>query len=136
MTVRLCSGLLGDRVDKLLVIVIAMFAHTVALFILAFGMSAAWVAAFAVINGLAMGARGPLIQALRAEYFERRSFGTIMGFSSLVMMVGIVTGPLVAGLSYDILGEYRPGFVVLAVLSGLGSVFFMFTKPPASPAAA
>ena len=129
------GGLLGDHVNKLLVIVLAMFAHTVALLILAFGMSTAWVAAFAIINGLAMGTRGPLMQALRAEYFGRRSFGTIMGFSSLVMMFGIVIGPLVAGLSYDMLGEYRPGFILLAVLSALGSVFFMLTKPPAVPAA-
>jgi MFS family permease len=130
------GGLLGDRVRKLPVIVAAMFAHTLALFILAFGTSAGWVAVFAVINGFAMGTRGPLMQALRADYFGRGSFGTIMGFSSLVMMFGIVTGPLLAGLSYDVLGEYRPGFIALAVLSGLGSIFFMLARPPAPPRAA
>ncbi|MBM4415571.1 MAG: MFS transporter [Chloroflexi bacterium] len=127
------GGLLGDRLPKLGTIVFAMFGHTVALFILAFGITPAWVAVFAVINGLAMGTRAPLMQALRADYFGRKSFGTIMGFSSLVMMFGIVTGPLAAGLSYDILGEYRPAFVLLGVLSAGGSVFFMLAKPPRLP---
>ncbi len=128
------GGFLGDKVNKQRVIVIAMFGHTVALLVLAFGTTFGMILLFAVINGLAMGTRGPLMQALRAEYFGRRSFGTIMGFSSLVMMFGIVAGPLLAGLSYDMLGEYRPGFILLAALSALGSVFFMLARPPAPPA--
>lgn len=128
------GGFLGDRVNKQRMIVIAMFGHTIALLFLAFGTSLWAVMVFAVFNGLAMGTRGPLMQALRADYFGRESFGTIMGFSSLVMMFGIVTGPLLAGLSYDLLGEYRPAFVLLAILSALGSVFFMLARPPAPPA--
>ncbi|MGE0227494.1 MAG: MFS transporter [Dehalococcoidia bacterium] len=128
------GGFLGDRVNKQRVIVIAMFGHTVALLFLAFGTNLWAVMAFAVINGLAMGTRGPLMQAMRADYFGRESFGTIMGFSSLVMMFGIVTGPLLAGLSFDVLGDYRPAFVLLALLSALGSVFFMLARPPTPPA--
>ena len=127
------GGLLGDRVNKRLVIMGAMLTHTAALALLGVATEYWMVIAFAVLNGLAMGTRGPLIQAMRADYFGRASFGTIMGFSSLVMMVGIVTGPVVAGISYDTTGSYRTGFILLAALSGLGSIFFIFVRRPAPP---
>ena len=129
----LFGGFIGDRVNKRFVLVIAMIVNAIGLLVLAFASTLWMVLLFAVLNGAAMGTRGPLIQALRAEYFGRKSFGTIMGFSSLVMMFGIVTGPLVAGLSYDVLGEYRPGFLALAALSAVGTLCFVFAKPPAPP---
>ncbi|MBM3141244.1 MAG: MFS transporter [Chloroflexi bacterium] len=127
------GGYIGDRVSKRGLIVVSMLGHTVALMILAFAATMPMVLVFGVVNGLAMGTRGPLSQALRAEYFGRAHFGTIMGFSSLVMMIGIVGGPMIAGLSYDFLGAYRPAFILLAVLSGLGSIFFWLARPPVLP---
>ena len=53
--------------------------------------------AFAVMHGGAWGLRGPMMQAIRADYFGRRAFGSIMGASSLLVMLGTITGPLVAG---------------------------------------
>lgn len=61
------GGLLGDRVNRNLVIVIAMWGNTLALVILALATNFAMVLAFAVANGLAQGTRGPLMQALRAD---------------------------------------------------------------------
>ena len=74
------GGFLGDRINKRVTIVIALFGHAVALLILAYATSGLMIIGFVVINGLAMGTRGPLIQAMRADYFGRQSFGTIMGF--------------------------------------------------------
>ncbi len=135
------GGFLGDRLHKRTAIVVALFGHTIALLLLAYATSTWMIVAFVTINGLAMGSRGPLIQAMRADYFGRESFGTIMGFSSLVMMIGMIAGPVIAGISYDATGSYEIGFTMLAVMAALGSAFFMFaTKPtlpaPASPAPA
>lgn len=124
------GGLIGDRVNKKLVIIIAMLAQAASLALLAFATSAWMVFGFAALNGLGIGARGPLIQALRADYFGRTSFGTIMGFSSLVMTLGMVTGPVIAGLSYDITGSYKIGFVGLSVVAALGSSLFIFATAP------
>lgn len=128
------GGFLGDRMNKKLVICVAMWGNTLAMVLLALGTTLWIILVFAIVNGLAMGTRGPLMQALRADYFGRGNFGTIMGFSSLVMMFGIVSGPLLAGLSYDVLGEYRPAFLLLAAMSTVGSVFFMFARKPAAHA--
>ena len=68
------GGFLGDRLHKRAAIVVALFGHTVALLLLAYAGSAWMVFAFVLINGLAMGSRGPLIQAMRADYFGRESY--------------------------------------------------------------
>lgn len=133
---QLSGGYLGDRIDKRAIMAVAMVGHAVALLLLAFATALWMVVAFAVINGVAWGARGPLTQSLRADYFGRESFGTIMGFSSLIIMLGMTLGPVVAGLSYDMTGNYQSGFTLLAVVAGLGTFLFLFAKKPAPPATA
>jgi MFS family permease len=89
--------------------------------------------AFAVLHGTAWGLRGPLMQAMRADYFGRHSFGMIMGFSSMITTLGNLSGPLVAGILADRTGSYEAGFTVLAILSALASVFFLLATPPKTP---
>ena len=71
--------------------------------------------------------------ALRADYFGASSFGTIMGFSSLIVMLGMSGGAIFAGIMADVYGNYELGFSVLAVLSLLGSVCFAAAKQPGRP---
>jgi MFS family permease len=130
MVGQLLGGFLGDRFPKRTVAVIAMLAHAVALAVVAFAPSLAWVAFFAILHGFAWGARGPLMQAMRADYFGRASFPTIMGISFSFVMVGQMLGPLAAGALADAFGDYRAAFVGLAVLVASGSLFFVFAKPP------
>jgi MFS family permease len=69
--------------------------------------------------------------AIRADYFGSASFGMISGLSSMIVMLGMIVGPLVAGILADRTGSYVPGFVVLALLAALGSVAFILARPPA-----
>ncbi len=48
-------------------------------------------------------------------------------------MVGMTTGPIVAGVLADSTGDYKLGFTILAILAGIGSVFFLLAKPPRRP---
>jgi len=73
------------------------------------------------------------MQAIRADYFGRTSFGAIMGVSTTIILFGQVGGPLFAGFMADQTGDYVAGFSILAVLAGLGSGFFIFAKPPTPP---
>jgi MFS family permease len=68
--------------------------------------------------------------AIRADYFGRTSYGAILGTSSLITMFGSIIGPVVAGVLADETGNYELGFTLLAVLSGMGSVFFLMAKRP------
>jgi MFS family permease len=129
----LVGGAVGDRIDKRLIAAICMLMHMVGMLLVAFATNVVMVIAFAVLHGLAWGARGPLMQAIRADYFGRTYFGAIMGVSTTIILFGQVGGPLLAGIMADQTGDYVVGFSVLAILSGLGSSFFIFARRPTLP---
>jgi MFS family permease len=124
------GGFVSDRVDKRKVIVVCMIGHTVALVGLAFTTSLALIYFLVTVHGLAWGVRGPLMAAIRADYFGRHSFATIMGFASMIAMIGMIIGPIVAGLAADILGSYTWGFFALGIIPAIGAVFFYLAKKP------
>ena len=127
---RPLGGWMADRTGSRFVIFLAMIGHALALLLLAYGHARWMVFAFALLNGLAWGVRVPVIVSMRAEYFGSRSFGSIMGMSSMVVTAAAVVAPVVAGLAFDAFGSYTLVFTVLAVLAGLGSLFLVFLPPP------
>src|SRR5947207_963072 len=129
-TGQLTGGWLGDRFSKRWICAACMLGHATALVVLAFA-SAFWmVLVFAVLQGLSWGMRGPLMAAIRADYFGSASFGTITGASSMIVMFGMILGPLVAGVLADRTGSYVPGFTLLAALAAAGSVAFWRARRP------
>jgi MFS family permease len=130
----LIGGAIGDRYDKRMICAVCMLMHMAGMLLLTYATGFGMIGAFAVLHGLAWGVRGPLMQAIRADYFGRSSFGTIMGISTTIIMVGQIAGPLVAGIMADATGDYTAGFTILAVLSGFGSAFFIFARRPSLPA--
>ncbi len=130
---QFAGGVLGDRYDKRIVALVAMLAHGAALLVLAWGPGLGSVGIFVVLHGLAWGVRGPLMGAMRADYFGGRHFGAIMGASVLIVMLGQLAGPIIAGSLADVLGAYRWGFTVLAFMAVLASVSFWFATPPRTP---
>jgi len=129
---QLSGGYLGDLFNKRIICAVCMFGHTGGLLLLAYADSLLGVVAFTVLHGLGWGTRGPLMVSLRADYFGPSSFGTIMGFSSLIVMLGMSSGPIIAGYMADVSGNYEGGFTLLALLSLLGSVCFFAATPPGS----
>lgn len=133
---HLIGGPLGDRFDKRRISAVAMLAHGVALLALAWGPGTLAAIGFAVVHGLAWGIRGPLMTSLRADYFGTRHFGSIMGASLTLTMVGQLAGPVLAGTMTDAWGDYRIAFSVMAVLAAASSLAFLGARPPGPPAAA
>ena len=141
---QLLGGWLGDRYDKRMLCVGCMLAHGAGFGCLALGASGdpgayghagaysyVMVVAFALLHGLGWGVRGPLMVALRADYFGAASFGTIMGYSSLVAAVGMMSGALFAGAMADFTGDFVLAFALLGAASALGAVLFAAAKRPA-----
>jgi MFS family permease len=123
----------GDRLNKRLLAAFCMLMHAAGLILLAWAQGPVMLTGFALLHGAAWGLRGPLMQAIRADYFGRRSIGMIMGLSTLIVAIGQIGGPMIAGGLADITGDYRTGFTLLAVLVGLGSLLFYFGSPPPRP---
>jgi len=126
----LAGGWIGDHSSKRFMAFCCMGMHAVGMVILAHASNAWMVGAFVIIHGSAWGMRGPQMAALRADYFGRASFGAIMGISNMVVILGAIAGPLIAGFMYDITESYRAGFDILAGFAAGGSIFFALARRP------
>lgn len=124
------GGYLGDRFNKRLICVLCMIGHFIGLLAVTYATNIWWLAVFVIFHGLGWGVRGPLMVALRADYFGPKSFGTIMGISSLIVMLGMTAGPIVCGVMFDIYGDYQLAFTAMAGVSITGSICFWLAKPP------
>ena len=130
---QVIGGALGDVFDKRKLVTLAMLGHGIGLMVLAVARTSLLIWVFVLLHGVAWGLRGPLQQAMRADYFGATDFGKIMGFSSLIIMMGMVIGPVVAGVVADATGSFRIAFTGLGVAATVGSLWFWFATPPPPP---
>ncbi|MDP1990508.1 MAG: MFS transporter [Syntrophales bacterium] len=124
---------IGDRFDKRILSALCMLGHMSGLLFLTYATGPAMIVVYAILHGTSWGLRAPLMQAIRADYFGRSAIGMILGLSLMIIVGGQIGGPMIAGIFADMTGNYRVGFTILAILAGLGSVFFLFAKRPARP---
>jgi MFS family permease len=132
----LLGGYLGDKLEKRLVASACMLLHASGLFLLTYATSVIELVFFAVAHGLAWGVRGPFMQAIRADYFGRRSIGMILGVSATIGAIGQTVGPVIAGVLGDVTGDYELGFTVICGMSVIGAIVFFLAKRPPSPSVA
>ena len=135
MTVAQAAGVaiglwIDDRYDKRHVSASTMLMHGGGLLMLTYATGPAMLATFAIVHGIGWGLRGPFMQAIRAEYFGRNAIGLIMGLSTLVLALGQIGGPMIAGMLADATGNYRVGFTSIALMAVLGAVFFLMARKP------
>jgi len=89
---------------------------------------------YAFFFGLGYGARGPILSAIAADLFPGPSFGTIFGLISIGYCLGGALGPWFGGYVYDLLGSYRPAFLLaLGALFGVIACFWIATRRLAIP---
>lgn len=128
------GGYLGDRYSKKHIAAVCLLGHGLAMVVLATATGYWLLILYAVINGLAWGTRGPIITAMRGDYFGRKDFAIINGFSQVVMMLGMVIGPIIAGYMADNY-SYESGFLIIAGLVALGSILFLIMRQPSKKSA-
>jgi MFS family permease len=124
---------IGDRYEKRYIAAACMLMHALGLLCLTYATGLPWLIAFTALHGIAWGLRGPFMQAIRADYFGRSAIGMILGLSFMIIVIGQIGGPMIAGMLADATGNYRLGFTLLALLAGLGSMFFVLAKRPVRP---
>lgn len=130
MLAQLAGGAAGDLIDKRWLAAGGAAGHALAMVLLAYASTTWAVAAAAALHGVAWGVRGPLMGALRADYFGNASFSTVMGFSSMIVMVGSVGGPLVVGLIVDATGTYQPALLTVGGIAAIGAIAFLAIRQP------
>ena len=91
--------------------------------------------AFASVYGLTRGIQSFVSSLAWANYFGRDGQGAIRGTLFPIRFVFHSGGPVLAGLLFDLRGDYIVAFLVFAVAFGLGSFAALMARPPQPVAA-
>ena len=130
---QLAAGFMGDRLPKQPLIAIFVAIQGMGMLVAATVMTFTGAYIFAVLYGIGLGARVPLLTAIRGDFFGRRSFATIMGVSQVPMNIAMVGAPIAAGYLFDTLGNYTIAFLALAMFNFLGAGMILISRKPALP---
>ncbi len=130
---QIIGGFIGDKIPKNIALCVFGCVQAFGVLIALRMESVYWAPIFIIVYGLGFGARIPLGSAIRGEYFGRRVFGKVLGFSMMPMFLMMMFGPLFAGWMYDNSGSYDTAFIILAAIGFVGSGGFLLAKKPPPP---
>jgi MFS family permease len=133
---RLIGGLLGDRLPKNVLLAVSSMLMASSILVLAVAESAPMAFVYAVLYGIGWGIRTPVMNAIQADYFGRKSLGKIVGWLQSISLPVMIAAPIVVGYIADIQETYRTAFAIVAFISIPGSAVLFFVKAPKPPSIA
>jgi MFS family permease len=122
LVARLGAGLLLDYVDAGLLGGICFLLAATGIGMLALAVSGPLAILAVLLIGAALGAEGDVLAYVTRRLFGATAYGTVLSFMVMCFLLGVLLGPLAAGVSYDLWRSYQPaliGFVVASVLASL-----------------
>ena len=86
--------------------------------------------AAAVLIGTVAAGGNIIPTVVYADYFGRESLGKIRGVAELGVLIGQSTGPLLAGVVFDLRGSYSLIFIAYAAIAAAASVIVLYARRP------
>jgi len=127
---RLFMGWVGDFWSREKLTALAMLVGAGSLVLLLFGPGQLWVmVVFGVVFSVTDGASG-VTWAIVGDYFGRKAFATLRGTISLVISLGTVSAPIVAGGIFDTTGSYYWALLPFSALYIVAAGIFFFIRKP------
>lgn len=130
---RLISGYAGDVVDKRWILAGAFLFQFVGTLVFAFSSSTWHMVIFIIFWGFGFGASIPVRFALIADFFGRRHYGTVMGVMMTASAVFGVVGPVLVGYIFDVRGNYRDPFILMAFSVLISIPIVLSIRAPRDP---
>jgi len=124
---RFGAGWLVDIFDKRYVLAGAYSLSGVGLLLFYYSHMPGLIIPFLVLFPLSLGAdvmRGSMVR----EHFGRLSFGRLTGIMAGIAAVGSITGPFLAGWTYDTLGRYQPIWFIFAAVAIIPVILMLTLK--------
>ncbi len=87
----------------------------------------------AALHGTFHGGRNPMIPVIWADFFGRRSLGSIYSLSNPFYFTANALGPIFAGLCFDLFGSYAFPFYFFVVLCFITGMVTSHLQPPEHP---
>ncbi|MFL2776706.1 MAG: MFS transporter [Dehalococcoidia bacterium] len=124
------AGWLGDKVSKKYLVSLFLFLQGISTIVLTVANGLPLALLFAVFYGIAFGGRIPLMTAIRGDYFGRKAFASIMGWSMLPNGILMAIAPVWAAWMFDTYGSYTVPFLSYAVINLAGALIMLVVKKP------
>ncbi len=120
---RITVGAIGDRFNVKFLLAGALSLQTIGVASLALTHSnllgISWglipLPLFVFCSGFGFGSSIPLRLSILAEYFGRRSYGTLVGVTSSISSVWVTIGLLFVGFMFELTDSYRPAYIFLTL---------------------
>jgi MFS family permease len=109
-------GWLLDRIHASYLLAAISLMGVCAFLLIAFGPGTLPGYLAAVLVGMVVGDEVDFLSFLVKRYFADAIYGRLYGIAFGVFMLGVGTGPLALGASFDHLGGYRPGLLFFAAI--------------------
>jgi len=128
---RLGFGWLGDKFDKRRVTICSLILTSLGLICFEYiSLGRVWLATpFLLLFGIGFGSNVTMRGILLREYFGRRSFGTLLGFTMGILTLTSIAGPPLAGWVFDNWGSYHGVWLMFASLT-IAGIIIVATMPP------
>ena len=124
------AGWLGDKLSKKYLVATFLFLQGISTIVLTMANGLPMALLFAILYGTAFGGRMPLMTAIRGDYFGRKAFASIMGWSMLPNGVLMAIAPVWAAWMFDNHGSYTVPFISYAVINLAGAFVMLLVKKP------
>ncbi len=109
-------------------VLLALLAVSILILLAADGIGMAMAAA--AVNGLVSAGGNIVPSVMYADYFGRSSLGKIRGMGEIGVLVGQSTGPLLAGIVFDLKGSYTLVFLAFTAIVAASSVLVLYARRP------
>jgi len=126
---RLVMGQVADMIGGRRSFIIAFILMPAAFLVILMSRELWTLYLFAVLFGFAWGGLAVLRFTAASELFGVRSLGAIMGIVEFFATAGSGITPIVAGWLFDIKGNYKLVFLVLAIVGTIGFFMSWLLKP-------
>ena len=134
---RFVGGFIADRIKKQHLRFIkggAYLLQAVGFAAFLLNQTTAMIYVWFILYGIGQGVAMPVTGLMRARYFGRKAFGSIQGFSMMLITPVGIAAPVYVGWMYDTTGSYIAAFNLLAILIAVSGVIAFFILPPKPPA--
>jgi MFS family permease len=132
---RYGSGWLSDRIDKKWLLIVLFIIQPIGIFSLLRVSSVMDLIPFVILYSTAYGGTVVVKAIIIGDYYGRKNYGTIYGVIQGISVFGGIAGPLIAGLVYDINGNYHPAFISFAVIMAFTALLVSFIRAPSQGSA-
>ena len=126
---RIVMGSAGDRIGNKSAMIIGFMLISASLFWLLIAKEVWMLYLFGAVFGFANHGVMVLMSPMVAELFGLTSHGIIFGVIHTGGAVGEGSGPIIIGRIFDTVGSYRLGFLISAIIGGIGILATSLLRP-------